>query len=188
MSKATKDVKKDIFEAAMTLFCGHRYEDVEMRQIAAKCGIAVGTLYNYYPNKRQLYTDIFITSWQETLEEFKKINDLAMSPEQKIRRYITALYGDIEKRRGLRYVLAKSNPCEINQNHEINEFKNTVMTHIKAMVKDVPKTDNFALDSNIDAKIGKIILISAMVLVESHADEREQNIECLCEIARAFIK
>lgn len=187
MSENIKDVKKDIFEAAMALFCEHRYEDVEMRQIAAKCGIAVGTLYNYYPNKRQLFTDILITSWQETLGEFEKIDDMDLSPEQKIRRYITVLYDDIVKRRGLRYVLTKSNPCEIYQNSEIGDFKRTVMSRIEVMVKDVPKAEKFAGDNNIDDKICKIIIITAMALVESYADERDKNIECIIEIVKAFI-
>lgn len=183
-----KDLKKEIFEAAMALFAKYRYEEVEMRQIASKCNIAVGTLYNYYANKRQLFTDILISTWRETLEQFDIIDVLNLPLEEKIHRYVTALYDDIVHRRGLMYAIAKSDPCEIYNSPEILEFKKALMSRVKALLKDVPKVGKFSQDENIEEKMGLIAIISAVALVESYGDDREENIECLKAIVSAFIK
>lgn len=58
MPKIIKDVEKTIRNCAIELFIEHSYADVDMRMISKKSGIAVGTLYNYYENKKQLYLSI----------------------------------------------------------------------------------------------------------------------------------
>lgn len=52
MPKIIKNLKEKILISAMELFNDFKYKDVTMSGIAKKTGIAVGTLYNYYPNKK----------------------------------------------------------------------------------------------------------------------------------------
>ena len=56
----------------MELFLENGYEGVDMKMIAKKCSIAVGTLYNYYPNKKELYIAILNESWNDTFKRFAK--------------------------------------------------------------------------------------------------------------------
>ena len=39
---------------------------VTIRNIASQCGIAIGTIYNYYPNKDALIGDVVLKRWQKT--------------------------------------------------------------------------------------------------------------------------
>lgn len=52
MPKIIKNLEEKIFNNAQKLFCENGYENVDMKTIAENCSIAVGTLYNYFPNKK----------------------------------------------------------------------------------------------------------------------------------------
>ena len=55
MPKLIKDIKIKILEASMDLFDSIGYENLSMRKISEKANIAVGTLYNYFPNKKKSF-------------------------------------------------------------------------------------------------------------------------------------
>ncbi len=47
--------RQEILEAAMALFGEKGYHGVSMHEVAAKAGVAVGTLYNFFASKEDLY-------------------------------------------------------------------------------------------------------------------------------------
>src|SRR5581483_2181377 len=58
--------KQAIIEAATGIFAKQGYEDTTIAQIAAAAGVAVGTVYLYFHNKREIYTRSSV-SWTERL-------------------------------------------------------------------------------------------------------------------------
>jgi|SRR5215469_2928292 len=60
MTEATQDgiqsKRQAIIEAALDIFAKQGYEDTTIAQIAAAAGVAVGTVYLYFHNKRDIYT------------------------------------------------------------------------------------------------------------------------------------
>lgn len=66
MPKVIKELKKHIMEEAFKMFSLVGYDKVSMRALAKEVGIAVGTLYNYFPNKEDMYFDILMESWEVT--------------------------------------------------------------------------------------------------------------------------
>ncbi len=58
MPKIIKDVDKILQNCAMNLFITYGYLNVDMKMISEKSGIAVGTLYHYYENKRKLQVQV----------------------------------------------------------------------------------------------------------------------------------
>lgn len=115
MPKVINDIEKNIFNAAMELFGDLGYDTVDMKMIANRAGIAVGTLYNYYPNKMQLYLDVLEFSWDDTLKKIDENSKSDISPESKIRKYLEVLYDDIEDRKGLGSEIAKVKNIDINK-------------------------------------------------------------------------
>ncbi|CCU81173.1 TetR-family transcriptional regulator [Halanaerobium saccharolyticum subsp. saccharolyticum DSM 6643] len=79
MPKIIENLDEEISKTALALFRDNSYQNVSMRKIASEVGIAVGTLYNYYPNKWELYIEVFEESWRETYEilisNCKKLNN-----------------------------------------------------------------------------------------------------------------
>jgi AcrR family transcriptional regulator len=52
--------RQAIIEAALDIFAKQGYEETTIAQIAAAAGVAVGTVYLYFHNKREIYTQASI--------------------------------------------------------------------------------------------------------------------------------
>ena len=52
----TRTKRQAIIEAAREIFAKQGYEDTTIAEIAAAAGVAVGTIYLYFHNKREIYT------------------------------------------------------------------------------------------------------------------------------------
>lgn len=101
MPKIIKDVENKIFLEATEIFTQKGYMESDMKAIAKSCDIAVGTLYNYYPNKRSLYMAVFLKSWDSTLAKLKNINNKEMNNEMALKGFLEVFYEDTIERNGL---------------------------------------------------------------------------------------
>jgi AcrR family transcriptional regulator len=54
------DKKSALFHAARELFYSKGFKDTNVSEITKSAGVAVGTFYNYYASKEQLFMEIFI--------------------------------------------------------------------------------------------------------------------------------
>ncbi len=54
------DKKADIFNAARELFYSKGFKDTNVSEIAKMAGIGVGTFYNYYSSKEELFLEVYI--------------------------------------------------------------------------------------------------------------------------------
>ena len=54
----TRSKRQAIIEAARKIFAMKGYEDTTIAEIAEDAGIAVGTVYLYFGNKRDIYTSV----------------------------------------------------------------------------------------------------------------------------------
>lgn len=64
----TRSKRRAILDAARTLIAKQGYEETTIAQIASAAGVAVGTVYLYFSNKRDIYTSL-ATSWVESIAE-----------------------------------------------------------------------------------------------------------------------
>lgn len=85
MPKIIVDAEKKILEAGIELFSNYSFDEVEMKMISQKAGMAVGTLYNYFPNKNILFLHVCIYVEKVFFNDLKKIlNDDTILPEEKL--------------------------------------------------------------------------------------------------------
>ncbi len=54
-----EQTREQILDAALSLFLQQGYNGTSMRQIAAEAGIALGGIYNHFPNKEELFRQVF---------------------------------------------------------------------------------------------------------------------------------
>jgi AcrR family transcriptional regulator len=54
----TRSKRRVIIEAASNIFAQKGYEDTTIAEIAEAAGVAVGTVYLYFHNKREIYTSV----------------------------------------------------------------------------------------------------------------------------------
>lgn len=77
MPKKILNLKDHILENACSLMTRLGYDQFNIRELATQCGIASGTLYNYFPNKDELLTAII----QKYLDDFmKSFNSVSNEP------------------------------------------------------------------------------------------------------------
>ncbi len=60
--------KQAILDAALEVFTEQTYGGARIEQIAERAGVAMGTIYKYFPSKRALVNEVFRSSKRKTLE------------------------------------------------------------------------------------------------------------------------
>ena len=91
MPKIIEDVENRILRAARERLLGGDLSSFSARGIAEDCGIAVGTIYNYYRDKESLMGAVMAQDWQAELQKAAARIATVDSPEEGI----LCLYGSI---------------------------------------------------------------------------------------------
>lgn len=99
MPKTIKNVNERIIESAVRLFSKKGYQKVKMADIAVHSNIAVGTLYNYYKNKRTLFWAVIERQFSNLYAKLTTI--ISNNGNNNINEFITILYDEIIKINGL---------------------------------------------------------------------------------------
>ncbi|MGI9351227.1 MAG: TetR/AcrR family transcriptional regulator [Rhizobiaceae bacterium] len=66
------ETAKRVLKESLTLFAHQGYAAVSMRQIAAKCGLQAGALYNHFPTKQSLLHGLMIAHMNDLLSELEQ--------------------------------------------------------------------------------------------------------------------
>ncbi|WP_317195397.1 TetR/AcrR family transcriptional regulator [Rufibacter roseolus] len=82
-------------DTALELFAEQGFDRTSIRQIAAKAGISLGLLYNYYPSKEDLLKEILVRGRQDILQSFEKPEGL--SPYQYLEHHIRTTFRLMEQ-------------------------------------------------------------------------------------------
>lgn len=78
LSKIIENPKQLIMDAAKEILYNQGYHKLSMRALAKSCGIALGTIYNYYPAKKDLIIEMMADYWQNYLDA---VHDIAKSKD-----------------------------------------------------------------------------------------------------------
>jgi AcrR family transcriptional regulator len=65
MPKIYDDLRETILQEAKSIIVSKGYQKLNMREVAKASGIAVGTIYNYYPTKDSLMSELMYGYWME---------------------------------------------------------------------------------------------------------------------------
>ena len=112
----------EILDAAREVFGEKGFTDASMDEIAARAGLAKGTLYLYFPSKR----DVYIAAFQRGLEELRKQTQTEIAAQGTVHDKIRAF---IDTR--LRFVEESRDFCRIYH----SEFAN--VTHPGSLTDDL---------------------------------------------------
>lgn len=82
--------RAEILRAASRLFCERGFHNVSMQEIAEKAGFAVGTLYNFFSNKEDLYGALLTETAVRFQAGLLKVIDSPGEGLAKIRSYVAA--------------------------------------------------------------------------------------------------
>ena len=94
MSKEEK--KFEIMKTALNLFAQNGFYTTTIADIAKEMGMSVGNMYNYFHSKESFAKELLIYTSKIFGDEIKKINDMNVSTEEKIKE-IVKLYFNMAK-------------------------------------------------------------------------------------------
>jgi len=75
MPKIIENPTAIIIEHAEKILEQQGYEALSMRAIAKSCGIATGTIYNYFPTKRELLVQMMADYWETNFAVIDEISE-----------------------------------------------------------------------------------------------------------------
>ena len=82
--------RQEMLDAALELFSEKGYHNVSMHEIAEKAEFAIGTLYNFFKNKEDLYKTLIIEQANRFHEALTKAVEEADDEIEKLRNYVKA--------------------------------------------------------------------------------------------------
>lgn len=82
--------KAEILQAALNLFSGKGFHNVSMQDVAGESEFAVGTLYNFFQSKEQLFTELLNDCAEKIYQILWPILQTQLPENEKIRAFIKA--------------------------------------------------------------------------------------------------
>jgi AcrR family transcriptional regulator len=101
-------VRQDILRAAEAIFTRHDFHEVLMEDVAQECGVGKGTLYRYFPSKRDLYLAVMFEGIEALCAGLRAALEGPGTPAEKIECIVRCILSHFWDRR-LFFALLHSN-------------------------------------------------------------------------------
>ncbi|MBP1745201.1 MAG: bacterial regulatory s, tetR family protein [Firmicutes bacterium] len=95
LPKIIENPKQLILDEAKKILYSEGYSKLSMRNISKACGIALGTIYNYYPTKHDLVIGMMSDYWNENMNKLERLEGLDCSFYEKLDKLFAELSGFI---------------------------------------------------------------------------------------------
>jgi len=89
--------RAEILAAAAAVFDANGYAATTMDAVAARAGVAKGSLYNYFPSKHDLFTQVFTTSVAEDEKGVGAVLSKPVSVAEKLENYIDYWFHGLDR-------------------------------------------------------------------------------------------
>lgn len=85
MPKIIEGLRESILSVCRELLLVEGYAALTVRTVAARCGVAVGTVYNYFPSKDLLVASVMLDDWLRTHARMQQGTEAAATMAQGLR-------------------------------------------------------------------------------------------------------
>lgn len=85
MPKVLENVRHDILKATREILAEQGYRNLNIRDIAARCGIATGTFYNYFNTKQSVLSTMMAEEWDSMVRRIQAGLDSQGPPVESLR-------------------------------------------------------------------------------------------------------
>lgn len=120
MPKNLNNVKEDILSVTRELLKDTGYTDLSIRKIANQCGIATGTLYNYYNSKDQIIAEILLNEWNLMLRRMDLSTKTVSNPIDKLEIMFSELNNFMTNVHGAWF---QTHPVSTDTNMDVSKIK-----------------------------------------------------------------
>ncbi len=173
MPKSVLCDKKEIYERVKSLFLVNGYSGVDIKTIACECKMAVGTFYNYYENKEEIFCEVINDSWNLFFETLKR--------KKVLEEFIETLYFYIRDNKGFGLTF-KSIPIDkaVNVNKLYDKIVDDVSGYIVNFINDDYK--------NIGRRIVLSLFMSVILFTNSCEFNDQDNLKFINSLFLSYQK
>lgn len=93
MSNKIENAREKLMKTGKQCLLEGKDSDFSVKEVAAQCGMATGTFYQYFPSKEALIFNILQKDWEELLTSFDEIKEEEISLHEKINFVFNGLAG-----------------------------------------------------------------------------------------------
>lgn len=186
--------KKFIMDVALSLISEKGYHQTSMNEIAQKAEFSVGTLYNFFINKEELYKAMVNEKASEFYEILKKVLDSPGSPEEVIRKWVdTKIWLYSENRQFFSIFFVESMKINISLRAALTEDIRKLHQDIRKRLTNIfEKGIKEKIFNNFDPWILALSLDgmvnSILVSIVEHPDSMEITSDSILDIFYSRIK
>jgi len=94
-------LRDNVLAVAERIFTDYDYHEVLMEDVARASGVGKGTLYRYFPSKRDLYLAVIFTGIEQLHTELEAVIDTPAAPVRKIEEVVRCILARFWDRRFL---------------------------------------------------------------------------------------
>ena len=103
----TDGLRDRILAVAERVFTEHDFHEVRMDDVAQACGVAKGTLYLYFPGKRELYLAVLFEGMERLRDALDLVAKAPGRPLDRLNRMVVCLLEHVARRRPLFVLLLR---------------------------------------------------------------------------------
>jgi AcrR family transcriptional regulator len=174
MPKVINQVEEKINNSAFRLFGENGYNNVTMKMVAQDVGISVGTLYNYYSNKEDLFLNSFKKSFDQIYFALNNIIEKTENPYN----FISVLYNEIVKLKGFSREIIRS-----KLKHElIDELKNHLLMLMRSLIYQAEEKGGLQIPDKDKDRVIRLIILAIHDFTQEFPDDKEENIEFISKV------
>jgi len=187
MPKIIPDLHNRILDAAANLFSTVGYAETDMKAISTDLGISVGTLYNYFPSKPELFLAVTLRWRSELILDFRKIATGPETSRAKLTTILRTMLTNSENFTGIWKEFMASQPKDLKaspawaQHHNLDESEQEFFEVVRELLRIVMAGNPLALPLLNDPK-NRFVMMLFMPLVNlvmRYPGEVEDNLNFL---------
>lgn len=99
LAPAQEERRRAIIEAAERLFAEGRFDEVLMEDVAARAGVAKGTVYRYFADKESLYLTVLTEGFEDLQRQLREVS--SPDPVVRLEHAVGAVVGYMSRNRFL---------------------------------------------------------------------------------------
>lgn len=183
---------REIIDAAIEVFSLTNYENATTALIAAEAGVAEGTLYKYFPSKKELFFECFRHVQRQLIERYAKIyeqtrDDPAAYLRETGRSFFEFLRENPNKRRFLAFVLNNAFDTEFR-----DELESFYAFHVRAAERMIRRAIELGqLGEDVNPRLAAWIFVGGyftlILMFELDAREFQQE-DIMDDIMRFLLR
>jgi TetR/AcrR family transcriptional regulator, cholesterol catabolism regulator len=148
--------RERILDAAMELAAEGGYDAVQMREVAERADVALGTLYRYFPSKVHLLVSAMGRTFQ-ALQESVRVEGTDGTPEERVYRVVAAVTRYLARHRRLSGAMIRAlMSADTESAREVEEVGDLLVGFIASATGD-PDSGQSSAESEHDILVAHII-------------------------------